>query len=287
MIAILCDSATDVPAALMNRENIEIVPIRVILGENSYKDDLEIDEKTLLDYMEHSFAKTSLPSYEEVENGFLRLIEKGYDKIITINVSSGLSGTYNFFKLVSRDLTVKHPEIRIECFDTLSVSIGAGMYIYKAAQLIDEGLDMDDIIKRLTEYRNGKITGFFIIPTLKYLKAGGRIGKVTATIGDVLNLKPVISVGTDGVYYTVTKARGMRRALDRLIERVVAFAENKKIEVLTVCRSGEGIDTLASIEKILNEFKNVKIGEILSKKISSSMTVHAGGGLVGVAIMVS
>lgn len=287
MLGIICDSATDMPVELAKKEYIEVIPLRVILGEKSYRDNLEINEATLLDYMKDDFAKTSLPSYEEVERGFLRLIDNGYDEILAINISSGLSGTYNLFKLVANDISVKYPNIRIETFDTLSISIGSGLFVHKAAELHKEGKNIDEILESLREYGKGKINGFFIIPTLKFLKAGGRIGRVSATIGDVLNLKPVISVDRTGVYYSVAKARGMKRALDKMIERLLDFTEGKTIEALTVCRSGELDSTFNSLNKLLNVFKGVKIGKTFNQKVSSSMTVHAGEGLVGVAVRVS
>lgn len=287
MLGIICDSATDMPAELSMKNFIEVIPLRVILGEKSYRDNIEINEATLLNFMKEDFAKTSLPSYEEVEKGFLKLIENGYDEILSINISSGLSGTYNLFKLVARDVSIKHPEVRIECFDTLSISIGSGLYVYKAVQLLESKKNLDYILSELARYRNGKITGFFIIPTLKFLKAGGRIGRVSATIGDVLNLKPVISVDPSGVYYSVAKARGMKHALERLIDKLVKFTEGKTIEALTVCRTGELDSTFKSLDKLLEKFKDVKIGRSFNQRISSSMTVHAGEGLVGVAVMIN
>ena len=103
MIGIITDSATNTPAEYMEFERLENVTLRVFMGEESYEDN-ELPEEKLFAYMENNFPKTSLPKFPDIEAAFERLVEKGCDEIISINISSGLSGTFNIFTNVAKDI---------------------------------------------------------------------------------------------------------------------------------------------------------------------------------------
>ncbi|BBE32088.1 hypothetical protein OSSY52_22290 [Tepiditoga spiralis] len=281
MIGIVCDSATDLPQELIKKYEINVVFLKIILGEKSYKDIIEINEEEVLKYMENSFAKTSLPSYTEIEEVFLEMINKGYDEIIAINISSGLSGTYNLFNMVARDIMNKHKSVKIKVIDSLSVSIGTGLMVLKAAEMNKNGESFDKIVSTIESIaKEKKSDGGYTIPTLKYLKAGGRISHLKATIASVLHMKPVISVDTYGKYFTVSKARGMKNAVNNLYEYFKTFTNGKEIEKVAIYRSGELQRTINFVNELKEKVEKFYDKEILIGKVSSAMTVHAGAGLV-------
>ena len=286
MIGILCDTGSDTPLEVVQKYQVEVVPLRVIVNEKEYRDTYDITSDELVGYMENEIQKTSLPTYDDIKKGFLNLIEKGYNEIIAISISSGLSGTNNMMRIVSEDLKNENSDIKIAVVDSLSISIATGLMVYKAAELAEKGNEFENILETLEEYRN-KIRVFYTIPTLKFLKAGGRIGKVSATVGEVLNLKPVITVGEDGKYHAVAKSRGMKNAVTKMFQTMCDFVKGKDIEAMAIYRTGDKPDTIGLVNEVISNIKSFKVPKLFTGKISAAMLVHTGVGLVGIAVMIS
>lgn len=285
MIGVICDSGTDLPEEILKDPRVKMVPLKVILGDKEYKDILEIGEDKVLKYMEHDFPKTSLPSQNDVRSALLKMINDGFNGIVGVNISSGLSGTHNVFRMASESVRKEFPNVKIELIDSLNISMGSGFLVYKALQLIDAGKKFEEIVEFLkSSIKKSKI--FYSIPTLKFLKAGGRIGKVNATLGEILNLKPVISVGEDGIYYTVTKGRGMQRAVDKMIQEALRFAQGKEVEVVGVYRTGDEEKTMRFMNEIIEKIKDLKAPKMLTGKVTASLLVHVGTGLLGLGVLV-
>ena len=283
MIGLITDSASDVPQEMIKEEGIEIVPLKVILGESEYKDAVEIDEKRCLEFMQTDFAKTTGTPYNEVKEGFENLLDKGFKEIIAINVSNNISNTHSVFQVVAKEMTDKDKELRIEVIDTLSISIGSGLLMTKAAELRKKSLSFDEIIQELKKYVPQDLYVYYVIPTLKFLKAGGRIGKVSGTIGEVLNLKPIIEVGNDGVYHTAAKARGMKKSVKKMKEIFEKVTTEREIEQAAIYTSGTGEETRQFAEELKTLLKEKSVDNIVEGKIVPSMLVHVGPGLVGLA----
>ncbi len=286
MIGIICDSMADAPKEIIKKHSIEVVPGLVVLGDETYKDGVEIGEEKVVEFMKTKIPKTSLPLYSDIKDSFMKLIDNGCDEIIAINISNGLSGTHGIFKMIANELKDQFKNIKIEVIDSLSVGIGSGLLIYKAAKLVEEKMDFETIVETLKDYLQNKIKVFYTIPTLKFLKAGGRIGRVSATIGEILNIKPVISVGKDGVYHTVAKSRGMKKSVSDMIGKFKEFIHEKEVEVVSIARTGDAEATLNSVNRIIEEVKKLNVTDMFVDKINASLLVHTGIGLVGIAVLV-
>ncbi|HPE68590.1 MAG TPA: DegV family protein [Thermotogota bacterium] len=285
MIGIVCDSGTDTPVEIVKKHAIEVVPLKVILGQEEFRDaDPGVREKTLA-YMEHDIPKTSLPGFEEVWDAFQRLKDRGCGEIIAINISSQLSGTHNFFKMVAEKFLKENPQMQLEVVNTLNISVGAGFYVMEAARLAESGQSFATVVADLKAMIPSKSSVWFVIPTLKYLKAGGRIGKVSATIGEILNLKPVIAVGDDGIYYTAGKARGIKNAVEKLLEKFDQAFSAKKVEMAAVYRADDNPQTLDLVQRVMENLKKRGVTKIFQGLISSSLFVHVGPGLVGLGAL--
>jgi DegV family protein with EDD domain len=286
MIGVIVDSGTDIPEDIAKKDYVEIVPLRVITDNGEYRDNIDISTEELLEYMENKIPKTSLPTNEDITNAYSRLYEKGCREIICINISSGLSGTSNFMQVVAESFKKEHDDLRIEFVDTKSISIGAGLIAKKIVDDIDSGKSFDIVLSSARICVNSKVKVFFTIPTLKYLKAGGRIGKVSGTIGDFLNIKPVITVGNDGIYHTVEKKRGMKRTVSIMFEKMMEFLADKKAQYVAVYSSDKSESTLEHAKNLIEKFKEKGFKDILTGTISQSLVVHTGKGLVGIAALV-
>ncbi|MFW6120030.1 MAG: DegV family protein [Petrotogales bacterium] len=286
MIGVIVDSGTDIPEDIANRKNVEIVPLRVITDKGEYRDNIEISTEELLEYMENKIPKTSLPTNEDIIKAFTNLYEKGCKEIICIDISSGLSGTSNSMRLAGEAFKKDHENVRIEFVDTKSISIGSGLIVKKIVEEIDRDKSFDIILSTARICVNSKVKVFFTIPVLKYLKAGGRIGKVSGTIGDFLNIKPVITVGSDGIYHTVEKKRGMKRTVSVMFDKMMEFLSGKKAEYVAVYSSDKSESTLEHVKSLVNKFKEKGYKDIITGTISQSLVVHTGKGLIGIAALV-
>ncbi|AEX85877.1 EDD domain protein, DegV family [Marinitoga piezophila KA3] len=284
-IAIVADSGCGIPKDIVEKYDVKIIPLRTIIDGKEYNEG-EFSQEFLYERMDNGDVKTSLPNPDIIRNTFEELIRNGKKRIITFNLSGSMSGTFNIFRLVSNEIMQKYEDVEIVNIDTLNISIGGGLVAYRAAQMIfEEGKSFEEVAKWADEYRfKSKI--FFVIPTLKYLAKGGRIGKVSAKIGEMLNIKPIISNSDEGIYYTVTKVRGLKRSYDKVYQEFLKFVDGRK-HMAAVYISG----TSKELEKLQKDFvKKIESLEnnieVLVGKVSSTIGVHSGPDMFGIAALV-
>ena len=283
-IGIIVDSGTDIPQHIIEKYNIKVIPLRIVIDGKEY-DEGSITEEFLLEKMDTADVKTSLPNPDIIRETFENLINEGKKKIITFNISGSMSGTYNIFRLISNEIMEKYDDVKIENINTLNISIGGGLVAYRAAQMLEEGKTFEEVVQWADKYRfKSKI--FFVIPTLKYLAKGGRIGKVSARIGEILNIKPIISNSDEGIYYTVSKVRGLKKSYEKVYSEFLKFVDDKK-HIAAIYISG----TSKEMEKLQKEFvKKVESLEnnieVLIGKVSSTISVHSGPDMFGIGALI-
>ena len=188
-IAIVTDSASDISCEDISKYNIKIIPLRICFENKTYRDRLEITPLELYDMLKNEIPKSSLPSSEDINEVFEQIKKEGYSDILYIGISSGLSGTYNFVKLMGENLE----GINFYSFDTKSLSCGQGMLVLEAARMADSMCDVNEIIDKIKAIRK-KSQALFVVKDLTYLMKGGRIGKVAGTLGSLLKLCPIVRV---------------------------------------------------------------------------------------------
>lgn len=274
-IALIVDSACDLSLETIEEKNIKLLPLRISYSHGEYKDKIDISADEIYSNLEKEVPKTSLPSAEDLEEILVSLENDGYTHVIAVTISSGLSGTYNSIRLAFED----HPKLISHVFDTKILAMPEGIVAMEVADLINSGKSFEEIVAALPTIRKN-ITGYFTINTLEYLKKGGRIGKIAGTIGEMLNLKPVVTVDEDGVYYTVCKARGRKQSIIKLtgILKDALIEGPCNVWVLHGGVLEEAKSFLESI-KNLDNIMNIDIAQI-----SPALGVHGGPGLLGLAI---
>ncbi|MBO8138449.1 MAG: DegV family protein, partial [Desulfotomaculum sp.] len=273
-VAIVTDSTCDISKEEFKKYGINLLPLKVVYNDRQYMDRVEIEPQEVYDSMKNETPKTSMPSPGEAVNLFEKLAKEGFTDVIAIHISSGLSGTYQMVKTVARQMK---NIINIEVIDSKALSLGLGFLVLEARRQIEEGIDFEEVVKRLRGLQK-KVKVFFVVKTLEYLRKGGRIGYVAGTIGEMLNVKPIISINEEGKYYTYDKVRGRKRSLNKLVEIVREYAEGKKLKLAVM--HADALEEARSVAKKLQlpNLDLVGVGEI-----SPAMVVHAGPGLVGVA----
>ncbi|MBS4539514.1 DegV family protein [Clostridium sp. D2Q-11] len=274
-IALVTDSTCDLPQEIIKRYDIKILPLKVIYSNAEYKDRVDITPEEIYSRFDEEIPKTSLPSLGECIDLFNKLESEGYTHLIVTTISSGLSGTINMIRNAKSAIE----NLVIEIIDSKSLSMGLGYPVLEGAKELEKTKDYHKTIKKIKEVISRTDT-YYVVKTLEYLKKGGRIGRVEGTIGDLLRIKPIISINEEGVYYTYKKIRGRKRSLKALYNLVKERAEKCMINVAVAHGDAydEGIDLLDKIKKI----KNVK--EVTLTQISPVLVVHTGPGLVGVIV---
>jgi DegV family protein with EDD domain len=274
-IALLTDSACDIEEDIIDKYDINVLPFRIIYSDREYVDKVEISPAEIYDNMKREIPKSSMPSMNDVEKIYEKLERENYTHVIAVVISSGLSGTYNSFKIVSE----KHSKLITYIYDSKSTSIGEGIILKECGKLIDNGKSFKEIVSRIPEIKN-KMHFFFVFGTLEYAKKGGRIGKISGTIGELLDIKPIVQFSDDeGVCFTYDKIRGRKRSLNRLIEIGSHLLSEKKCDAYIV--HGNAEEDAKRVYEMLLKLPN--IGKVyLVGQISAIVGVYSGPGTVGV-----
>lgn len=274
MIRIITDSTSDIPMQDQARLGIDIVPLRVLFGEKEYIDGVTLEKE---DFYRMLAESARLPTTSQITpEGFLplftRYAEAG-DDIIVITLSSKLSGTCQS-ALIARDMVGYD---RIHIVDSDSVTIGQALLVHEAVRLREKGAAFDALRAHLEELK-GRVRLFAMVNTLRYLKMGGRLSGTAALIGDVLGIKPIISV-LAGEVRSIDKARSQGAAFQKILERVKADPPDRAFPV---------VFGHAHAPDMLEDFTRFITGALgplphLAEEIGCIVGTHTGPGCVGLA----
>lgn len=275
-IAIVTDSGSDINLDFVKDLPIFKLPLRVIV-DGKESNDLEVSNRAIFEAMKTQKVTTSLPSPEEIEQLFIKLKQTGYTHVIALCISSGLSGTYNTLKLLAEDFT----DLKITVIDTKNISIASGFSAIEAAEMVMDGVPYDQIIEHIyATFENKRV--FFTVGSLEYLRQGGRIGLVSGTVADMLQIKPIISCNSEGIYYTVQKTRGYRKSIQLMLNLAKDFVGTTPDfdVVLLNAQSEQDFNLIAAdFQAMFPQVKNIPVTEI-----TPALAIHTGPEAVGIAI---
>ena len=276
-IAVVTDSCTDVPKDFIEKYGIYVLPVIVQYSDRAYLDRVEITEADVYQRLAQEVPTTSLPTPEQIVCPFDQIVADGYDTAVVVTMSSGLSGTHNAIRLMAEEYT----GLDVHMLDTKNIGIGAGFGAMAAAELVAGGTPLEEMLAGTQDSINHtKI--FFSLKTLEYLRKGGRIGLVTGIIGNVLNLKPIISCNEDGIYYNVKVARGEKQSLKELLRLAKEYAAQYDAYNVAVCDGDAPEEAEALLKTIREHFPNAK--NVYHTHVSPALVVHTGPGLIGIGI---
>lgn len=277
-IAILTDSGSDVPYELAKEMNIFVVPLQVNYKDRSYRDGIDIDADTMYNRLKEEIPTTSLPLGADIDKVLHDIEAQGFTHILAVVLSSGLSGTCSLLRLVA-----KESKLPMEVIDTKNIGIGSGLSVVRAAKYVKEGLSWDDLLIKVNETVL-KTRVYFVLDTLEYLQKGGRIGKVTALIGYALDLRPIITCDSEGIYTTVAKARGRKVSINRCLDMALEFAGTSNHITIGLAH-GNALDEVLKLKEHLLQ----KLGDRVTLyigQVSPALGVHTGPGLIGMGVQI-
>lgn len=275
---IVTDCAADMTPEEIESLGITVAPLFITFPEGQINsDDISRDDfYNRLKAMVPEIPSTALPSPGVFADIYKKLAELG-DEILSIHISSGLSGTINSARLGSQQV---HGAV-VHVVDTLTLSGGERFQVLAAAWAVKAGWGKDKILKMLGQIQESTEI-IYTLETLSYLARGGRIGRVQALAGSVLGLKPIIHVDQkDGKYSTVGKTRTIPRAISDISEYLKNKYEDKAVWVSVL--HGQYEEQAHELSNVLQKSLNIKKFELL--RISPVLGVHTGPGIVGAGVV--
>lgn len=276
---ITTDSNSDLPLEYIEKYNTAIIPQYYSFGDTIYGDELNMPPVEFYERMKNGELPQSQANNPAViEDKFRAILDQDKD-IIHIAFSSALSGSYNNVCMVANELREEYPDAKITVIDTLNVSLGESIMVIHANEMKANGASYEEIVEEIEEFKH-HINVQFTVNDLFHLQRGGRVSKTTAVVGSALNLKPFILVNNTGALTSDGTARGRKKSLSTLIERMKATLDENTDYSLPVgvvhANCLEDAEHVANLVKEQTGFTNVIINDI-----SPSIGTHAGPGAVG------
>ena len=269
-IKLICDSMADLTKDQIEKYDIEVLPLTVILDDKEYKDgiDFELDEFYQL-LKDKKYPKVT---YGQFKTAFDKYVADGRT-IFYIASSANATGSYQSAVMAKNDT-----EGDIHLYDASNLTFGAGMFVLKAAQLLEEGKTLDEVIKELNIIKE-KYCLVFSIDSLNHLQKGGRISSTKAMVGNLLNVKPICEV-KDGLVTQLGQVRGKKNVINKLIEATDELTGgNIDTSIMYIGYMDNEKEKDKMVEALKEKYNPDKIGTF---KIGSCIGSHSGPGVLGI-----
>ena len=271
-ICISCDSTCDIPKDLLEKYDIHLMPITIMLGTEEHHDGIDVTPEDIFNFVDktNELPKTSAVNvYEYTE--YVKKLRQQYDAVIHFSLSFAISSTGNNARLASNDVD------NVYVIDTKSLSSGSGLLALSCVDKLKEGKDIKTIVKELEEEAN-KVQASFLLDTLRFLHKGGRCSSIALLGANVLKIKPRISL-VDGKMQVTKKYRGniedaLMKYADDLLKEI---PPNKKRVFVTYSSPVEPTRT-----KLLQMLKDYGFEEVLESSACATISTHCGRKTLGV-----
>ena len=271
---ITTDSNSDLPKEYIDKYNTTIIPQYYSFGDTVYGDELNMEPSEFYQRMKDGeLPKSQANNPATIDEKFRAILEKGMD-IIHIGFSSALSGSYNNVCMIANELREEYKDAKITVIDTLNVSLAESIMYITAEEMKAKGSSYDDIVAKMEDMKK-YINTVVTVDDLFHLQRGGRVSKTTAIIGSTLNLKPFIYVNNEGGLTSDGTARGRKKSLRMLVERIVNDVdENTDYTIPVGIAHSVCIEDAKAIETMIRE--QTKFTNIIINDISPSIGTHTG-----------
>lgn len=276
-IAIISDTDTSLPQSTLDEFGIRQVSITIHFGEEILKACSDITDEELVERVNRDkvLPTTAAPSPGDFAEAYQDAFDHGADEIICLTVSGDVSATYQA-AIAAKDL---YPEQKITVVDTKSISMGQGFMVLKAAELAKQGKGKEEILAAVENVRDRSHL-FAALETLKFMAMSGRVGHLTAEMANVLSIKPILTI-KDGKLDLLEKVRTKKKAWSRVVDLSVEALSDGEIENIFILHVA-ATQQAQEFEKLLRAAmpcpENIPMTEL-----TPGLSVHTGGGLVGVA----
>ena len=273
---LISDSTCDLPVEVIKELDIKILPFSYSINDevfHYYLDERDGDISDFYNRLRNGdmpiTAQVNIQAYADM---FEEIVKEDMD-VLYLAFSSGLSGSYQTSRLAVDMVMEDYPDAKIISVDSLSASVGQGVFLYEIAKLKNEGMDIDTLAKWIEDKRLD-VRHWFMVEDLFHLKRGGRLSAVSAVVGSALKIKPILSVDEEGKLVVKSKARGVGKALDYIISKVK-----------------EDVEDLANLTAIIghadaaDNAEKLKEENILVAPIGPIIGTHVGAGMTAMTFV--
>jgi DegV family protein with EDD domain len=274
-VKILADSACDLPLSFFEEYKVELLPLKVLLGEQEFEDIVTIQSDTVYEAIRGGqFPKTSQVSPTKFESVFTELAKQKQEAIY-IAFSSELSGTYQTAVMILDQVKENYPDFQLTIVDSKCASLGYGLVVREAAILAADHHSKDEILSTI-EFYTAHMEHLFSVDDLDYLAKGGRVSKASAFLGGLLNIKPLLHV-ENGKLVPIEKLRGKKKLLRRMVEVMKERGQSISQQTIGISHAvteETALELKALIEQELNP------QDVVITSIGSCVGAHTGPGAI-------
>ncbi len=268
MVKIVTDSVSDIPKEYIEKYDIKVMPLKIIFGEETYKDRVDIMPDQVFDRIEknNEFPKTSQVSPYEFIEVFDEITQKG-EAVLAIVMSSKMSGTYNSAVVAKNELKDR----KIEIIDSKAITLGYGLIVIEGAKMAKEGKSLEEIKDRL-ENMVQKMEYLIVFDTLEYVYKGGRISKTQYMLSNFLNIKAIVTM-KDGELVIKDKVRGRKKVLKWMMD----YLEKNNIHLDHKVIGLNHVKDIKYLEELREELlEKFKPKEVVISDVGSTVAAYSG-----------
>lgn len=276
-IGLVTDSTCDLLPSELAEMDVVAVPLKVLFGNESYLDWIELAPEEFYAKLKSDpvLPKTSQPSPADFAETYRKLADEGCEGIVSFHLSAALSGTFESAVMAAADAPIP-----VRVIDTKTVCQGLGAIVRRAVEARDAGLDLDAVTARIEETA-ASTRIFFVLDTLEYLVKGGRAGKAQGLAASLLNIKPVLTVNTDGIIEPFKKIKGRHKAISEIVAHVVEDARENGPMIVTILHACTPESAEALKADLLASGAEIEVESI--GLVGAVIGTYAGQGAIGVA----
>lgn len=278
---IVSDSTVDLPKEYLQSKQVPIISLSYIMDGVTYEEMDGLSHKEFFEKLRAgSLPTTSQINPEQAREALEPFAKEGKD-ILYIGFSSGLSGSYNSVRMAAEDLKEEYPDINIITIDSLCACMGEGLLLYKALELKEHGMSMEEIAKWV-EANKLHICHNVTVDDLNHFHRGGRISKTTAVVGSMIKIKPIIHMSDEGKLVVIGKERGRKKSLVSIVDRMEKQMQGYDNDIVMITH-GDCIEDAEFVKKQVEE--RFGIHNVMINGIGSVIGSHTGAGVVAVFFM--
>lgn len=271
---LMTDSSADLPADYLKEHGIFSASLKYTIDGETFDNDDEVAALSFYDKVRNgSMPTTSQVNPQEAKEKFEEALRLS-NNILCLAFSSGLSGTYNSFRLAALEVMEEHEDAKIIVIDSLCASLGQGLYVHKAAMLKEEGKSMEEVATWMEEHKNNFVHAF-TVADLNHLYRGGRLSKVAAVVGTLISLKPILHVDEEGHLINLFNVRGRKKSLLSLVDYMEKHmgSYKDKNDIVFISHGDNKEDAQFVADEIKTRFG---IEKFLINPIGPTIGAHAG-----------
>lgn len=280
---IITDTCCDLPYEYISEHQIEMIPLTINMNQKEMEDDLAKTgqyEGFYQAILNGEMPKTSQVNSYQFKEVFARHLKEG-KSVLYIGFSSALSGCVNSARIAAEELKEEMADAQLYVVDSKCASMGQGLLIYYAVEAFKEGKSLEEVIAFLEENKL-KVNHWFTVADLNHLYRGGRVSKTSATVGTLLQIKPVLHVDVEGRLTPKEKVKGRKKSLKTLVEKVKENIINPEEQIVFISH-GAVLEEAEEVKKALLEECHVK--EVWINYIGAAIGSHAGPGTIAIFFM--